>query len=229
MPFPILAAIAAVQAIGGAAKAVKGASDRNAAEREAEQLLKMRKPYEIPKEVYDVLNATQSQAQSGFNAETLDYLTSQTNQAFSGSIDIAKQLGADPNALSAIFGQKINSIMEIGAQNHQLQMQNFSQYLNALQSVSANKDAKWQSEQNLIKDRQQAAQAKRLAGQQEVAGGTNMIISAAGNYAMGSLYQNSQGDVGGYIPQTTNTTGYVPPPIISQSQLLRQQGLRIGG
>lgn len=206
MPFPILAAIAAVQAIGGAAKAAKGASDRNAAEREAENLLKQRKPYEIPKEVYDVLNATQSQAQSGFNAETLDYLTSQTNQAFSSSVDIAKQLGADPNALSAIFGQKINQIMEIGAQSHQLQMQNFSQYLNALQSVSANKDAKWQSEQNLIKDRQQAAQAKRLAGQQDVAGGTNMVLNAASNYALSRLYANNGGDGGGWGNGSGGTT-----------------------
>lgn len=209
-------AVGAISIGVGVVKGAKAKKDAKAAQAKIQ-------PYKTPQEVYDVLNATQSNAGSGFDATTLDYLTNQSDNAFAGSLGTAERLGADPNALSAIFGQKINGIMEIGAQNHQMQMSNFSAYLNALSSVGANDAAEQKSKQDLLKDQlQQIAQEKQIASQQ-ISQGINAGIAGAANYSMGKLY-NPDGtlkikkkdfDANDYISMVQqqnaqNTRGYNP-------------------
>lgn len=212
-------AVGAVSIGVGVAKDIKANKDSKAAQAKI-------KPYETPKEIYDVLNATEANAGSGFDPETLNFLTNQSDNAFGGSLATAERLGADPNALSAIFGQKVNSIMEIGAQNHQLQMANFSAYLNALNSVGANDAAEQKSKQDLLKDQlQKIAMEKQIAAGQ-ISQGINAGIAGISNAAMAKLY-GTGATPNTYAPQTTNTTGYVPPPVTSTSQTLRQTGLQI--
>lgn len=174
----------AVGAVSIGAGVVKGAK----ANRDARAAQARIKPYETPQEVYDVLNATQNNAQTGFDPTTLNYLTNQSDNAFAGSLATAERLGSDPNALSAIFGQKVNGIMEIGAQNHSLQMQNFNAYINAQSAVAANSASEQKSAQDLLKDQlQQIAMNKQIAAGQ-ISQGVNAGISAYSNYQMAKLY-----------------------------------------
>lgn len=211
--------LAAVSVGLGVAKEIKASKANKAAQGKIE-------PYQTPQEVYDVLNATEANATSGFDANTLNYLTNQTDNAFAGSLATAERLGADPNALSAIFGQKINGIMEIGAQNHQLQMQNFSAYLNALNAVGSNDAAEQKSKQDQLKDQLQKISMDRQIAAGQISQGINTGISTLSNAQMMKLYANGLPDA--YVGnQTTNSTGFTPPPITSTSQTLRQTGLQI--
>lgn len=219
MPVALIPAALAAFQIG------KGIVDSNNAKKDAREAQARIKPYKTPQEVYDVLNATKYNAQSGFDPQTLDYLTNQTDSAFSGSLSTAEKLGADPNALSAIFGQKINGIMQIGAENHQIQMQNFSAYINALNAVGAGNAAEQKSVQDQLKDQLQKISIDKQIATQQISAGINTGLSTLSNYQMGQLYKQNNGAATTYIPQTTNSTGYLTNPITAQS--LRQTGLQI--
>lgn len=152
------------------------------------KLLGQRKAYQTPQEVFDILNATQNNASQGLDATTLNYLTNQTDQAFSSSIGAANRLGADPNDLSAIFSQKVNSIMQIGAQNHQANMANFRQYLNALGTVADNKAAEYKSQQDIIKDKLQAAGVNLQTATGNISSGVNTVLSSLSAAQIANLY-----------------------------------------
>lgn len=185
------------------------------------------KPYKTPQEVYDVLNATKYNAQSGFDPATLNYLTGQTDNAFGGSLATAERLGADPNVLSGIFNQKVDAIQGIGAQNHQLQMQNFSAYVNALNATGANDAAQQKSQQDLLKDQLQKIANDKAVASGQITQGINAGISTLSNYELAQLYKNNNGTANNYIPQTTNSTGFVPNAVTPTSQTLRATGLQI--
>lgn len=185
MPW-IAAALAAVQVVGGVVKNAK-------ANKATKELLKERKPYETPDEVFKILNATQANAQSGYDAETLDYLNNQTDRAFSSAIGASELLGGDPNDLSAIFDQKMQQVMKIGAENHALNMTNFNKYLGALDSVAGNKSAEWQSQQNYLKDDLQAAAAEKALAQENIGNGLNLGLNAASALYAEKLYKDNKG------------------------------------
>ncbi len=174
--------IGGVQAAGGIYQTISGNAAKNKA-------LAKRKPYQTPQEIIDILNATQSNAQLGFNPETLAYLTNQTDRAFTGALGTAERLGADPNDLSALFDQKMQSIMKIGAQDHAYNMENFSKYLSALDSVAANKAAEQKSQQDIIKDQLQSAAQEIQTGTANISGGINTAMGAYAAGQTGNLYK----------------------------------------
>ena len=174
-------ALAAVQVGTGIAKNAK-------ANKATKELLKERKPYETPDEVFKILNATQANAQSGYDAETLDYLNNQTDRAFSSAIGASELLGGDPNDLSAIFDQKMQQVMKIGAENHALNMTNFNKYLGALEMVGKSSDAEYVSEQNLIKDKLQAEAAKKAQADENIQNGLNLGLEAGSSIISNDLY-----------------------------------------
>jgi len=180
MPWVALA-LAAVQVGTGIAKNAK-------ANKATKELLKERKPYETPDEVFKILNATQANAQSGYDAETLDYLNNQTDRAFSSAIGASELLGGDPNDLSAIFDQKMQQVMKIGAENHALNMTNFNKSLGALEMVGKSSDAEYVSEQNLIKDKLQAEAAKKAQADENIQNGLNLGLEAGSSIISGDLY-----------------------------------------
>jgi hypothetical protein len=158
------------------------------AKKERNRLLAQEKAYQTPQEIYDALSASENYASQGFDPITLNYLNTQTNQAFSSGVNSAEFLGADPNTLSSLFGQKIDSIMKIGAQNHQLNTQNFSQYLNALNTLGANKAAEQRSQQDILKDKIQAESANVASSAQGISNGLNTMLSSLDASAVSSLY-----------------------------------------
>lgn len=172
---------------------VKGGKAKN----DFEAAMKLRKPFETPDELYKLLQATQNNAQSGFDAETLDYLTSESDRAFTGSLTTTQRMGGTPNDASALFDQKLQGIMKIGAQNHALNLENFSKYLGALNTMADSKAAEWASQQDILKDRLQAANANRAAAAKNVEGGLNTIIGAASSYLSGQLGEEGTDRVGG--------------------------------
>ena len=146
------------------------------------------KAYKTPQEVFDILNATQNNASQGLDPVTLNYLTNQTDQAFSSSIGAATRLGADPNDLSGIFSQKIDSIMKIGAENHQANMNNFSAYLSALGTVADNRAAEFKSQQDIIKNRLQATGVNLATATGNISGGLNTVLSTLTSSQIANLY-----------------------------------------
>lgn len=151
-------------------------------------LLSQEKAYQTPQQVFDILHATQNNASQGYDPNTLNYLNSQTDQAFSTAVGASARAGGDPNDLSALFGQKINSIMKIGADNHQLNTQNFSQYLSALGSVADNNAAEQKSQQDILKNKLQAAGVNMASSTGNISGGLNTILSTLSADKMARLY-----------------------------------------
>lgn len=158
------------------------------AKKKQRALLAQRKPYQTPKEILDILNATQSNASRGYDPTTLDYLTSQTDQAFAGSLGVLNRNGGDPNDASALFTQKINEIMKIGANDHEAKMKNFSAYLGALDSVASNKAAEQKSKQDIIKDELQAEGLNIQNSTTNISNGLNTIEGSLSAMGIENLY-----------------------------------------
>lgn len=167
------------------------------AKKERNRLLAQEKAYQTPQEIYDALNASENYASQGFDPTTLNYLNTQTDQAFSSGVNSAEFLGGDPNTLSSLFGQKIDAIMKIGAQNHQLNTQNFSQYLSALDTLGANKAAEQKSQQDILKDKIQAQSANVQSASQGVSNGLNTVLSTLSASQLSNLYKNKNASTTG--------------------------------
>ncbi len=197
---PVSAALTAGQAVLGTIEAVSGSQ-------RAKRLLQMRRAYQTPEEYYKILQQAQSTAGTGYDPFTLSYLTDQTDQAFSSTLGTAERLGANPNDLSGLFNQKVNSIMKIGAENHALNMENMGKYITALDVVGQNKAAEQKSQQDLIKDQQQAAAADKQAGLQNIFGAANTFLSG---YAADKANQL-------FAPKTTPTVTQPGPTYTPQS------------
>ena len=182
MPIPLTMALGGLQAGMGIIQSI-GANSR------MKRLRGQRKAYETPEEYLDILQATQMMAQQGFDASTLSYLTNQGDRAFSSAVGAATRLGANPNDLSNILDLKLQNSFKIGAENHRLNMENFSKYLSAVDVIGQNKAAEWKSQQDFIKDDMQAAAAEKAAGVQNIAGGINAGISSYASQQTSQLYK----------------------------------------
>jgi hypothetical protein len=157
------------------------------------------KAYKTPQEVFDIYNAAQNNASQGLDAATLNYLTNQTDQAFSSTIGTANRLGADPNDLSEIFNQKVNAIMKIGAENHSLNMANFDKLQAARGLIADNKAAEFKSQQDIIKNKLQAAGVNLQTATGNIGNGLSTVLA--------SLAGNQIGDYFGTTPVATTGTG----------------------
>lgn len=190
--------IGGAQAVLGGIQTISG----NAAKKKA---LAQRKPYQTPQEITDILNLTESNAQQGYDPNTLAYLTNQTDRAFSGALGTAELLGANPNDLSGIFDQKIQGLMKIGAENHQSNMENLSKYLGALDSVASNKAAEQKSKQDIVKDYLQAAGQEVQTGTANISGGINTAFSSLVAGKTGGIYgQQKPAKIKAPPPQYSN-------------------------
>lgn len=158
--------------------------------RELNALVKQRKAFETPDEIFNILNATQSKASNGLGAETLDYLNTNNDRAFSSAVGSANLLGGDPNSSAAIFDQNFQGLMKIGSENHAANLKNFSQYLGALDTVAQNNAAEQISKDNLLKDQIQAKAAAAADANKTIQNGINTMIGAGSAYAAGQLYKD---------------------------------------
>lgn len=178
---PVGVALGAVQTGYGIYESIRSKAKIN-------KLLKKRKAYQTPQEITDILNATEYNAQQGFDSASLDYFSDQNDAAFSSSIAAAERLGSDPNLLSQIFYQNVDGIRRVTADSHRIQMEKFGQYINALGLVADNDAAEQKSQQDLLKDELQAAGAGLAAGAANVSGGVNTLLSTLSANQIGNLY-----------------------------------------
>ena len=156
------------------------------------KLLSQRTSYKTPAEINQILQATQQNASLGLDPSTMDFLNNKTNTSFASSLDVIQRLGGDPNAMSSIFGQKVDALGNIAEMDTQAKMRNFSAYLSALDTVATNKTAEWKSEQDIIKDKLQAAGADLNTANQNISGGVNMVTGAIGSQMTMDLYKNKK-------------------------------------
>lgn len=182
---PVGAGIAGVQGALGIIQSIS-------ADAKLKKLMARRTAYKTPEEYFTILQATQNAAQQGYDPFTLNYLTNQTDRAFDQASGAATRLGANPNDLGALFDQKMQGIMKIGAENHALNLASFSKYLSAVDVIGQNKAAEQVSADNLIKDQMQAAAADKAAGVQNVGSAANAFISMSSAAKTSDLYKQIQ-------------------------------------
>lgn len=178
----------------GAGQMVLGATQKEKADDDAKKALAMRKPYKTPEELYKILQATEYNAQNGFDPATLAYLTNQTDRAFDSALGTAELLGANPNDLSALFDQKLQATLKIGSENAALSMENFSKYLSANQMIASSKDAEWQDAENKVKDLQQQAGVAKAQATQQISEGLNTVVSGIGQLGTSDLYSETDSE-----------------------------------
>lgn len=181
--------MAVAGAVLGVAQLGYGIFKSSQASNEADKALAKRRQYQTPAEYYKILQATQNAAQSGLDPTTLQYYNNTIDQTFSSALNTSEQLGADPNDLSALFDKKVQAMMQIGAEDHRINTENFSRYLSAADMIAKSKDAEFFSGQDLIKDQQQKAAVDKQNATGQINAGFNTLVSTAANYATNKLYK----------------------------------------
>jgi hypothetical protein len=181
-------------------------------------------PYETPDAFYKGLNLTLNNAQG--DTLTRDFQQEQLDNAFSSYLSSATRLGADPNDLSAVFGQKIQGLMNVGQQFHQSNLQAFSSLLAGYNALAENKTAEQVSRNNIIKNRIQAENANFKTANDNIGGGLSSLLSSLSSKGIMDLFSpgpdSSPAVAGGIInniPKTgsltapINTTGRINPSV----------------
>lgn len=176
----------------GAAQAVLGAIQAGKARKEVKGLVGQLKPLEIPGQITDILNLNLSNAQG--DLQTQNYETQNLDNAFSSSLGSATRLGADPNDLSALFGQKINGILAIGEQTHQSRTAAFSSLIGALQNTADYNVARQVSINDIIKNKIQAANSNLATGTANLGSGVSNVLNSLSAAALAKLYKTNNGN-----------------------------------
>lgn len=178
------AALGGVQAIAGGIQAISG-------NRRLKRLMNQREVYKMPDEVYDAFNLATNNAQTGYSADTMKYLTGQTDRALSSSLGALERMGGDPNDIMNIFDASMQNILKIGAENDQVQFQKLNSVFAGLQGIQQGKDAEYASREALLKDKMAMEAQKVQAGMQNLQSGLNLGMSALSNMESMDLYKQA--------------------------------------
>jgi hypothetical protein len=220
---------AGISGVVGLAQTLIESGKAKKANKELGRLFKQRKSFQTPDEVFQILQMNENNAQAGFGAETLDYLTSGANVGLSSSLSTAKMLGADPNALGATVDSYFRDIFKIGGENELMKLKKFDGLQNALTMVAQNKEAEQISKDNLIKDQMQAQAQKVGAAQQGVQSGLNLGLNALSTFATKNMYGNKNGTNSSTTNTVTNTVGSPASEVLTPAELLRRKQLQDAG
>lgn len=183
--------LAALQTGLGIFETISGNSQLNS-------LQKQRQAYVTPDAINKIFSLSLSQA--GGDTQTRDFQNQQLDTAFAGMSNTALKLGADPNDLSGMWEQLINGKIKVGQDFHASNMDAMNKVYSALNLVADNKAAEWRSQQDILKDKIQAAAGKVQAGYQNISGGLNTGLAAEQSALTRDMWKNK--------PVTTpNNTG----------------------
>jgi hypothetical protein len=195
----------------GIGQSILGAIQGIGGNQRLKRLMSQRKAYSTPEEFYQILQATQNRASEGFDAFSLNYMTSQTDRAFSEGVGDINRLGGDANDVASLFDRKVQGLMKIGVENHAENLKNFNSYLSAVDMIGKNKEAEWASEQDILKDKMQAAGADKAAGTQNVFNGINAVTANMTAKKQADLFQTTNSStpdlVSGFSPGVQPTSG----------------------
>lgn len=196
-----------------------GLFEKAATRRRQNKLFRQRSTYQTPDELFDVRNALESRM-GGLDPAVLQYLTGETDRAFGSGLGVLQRGGGDPNDVSALFDQKINAIMDIGAKSHAVSMENFSKVLSATAAIGESRTAEWQSRENLLRDRLAAEGVNFQNANAGLQSGLNTIIAAGSAYAQSQLYKDKK-------VKDNSTTSFLPTT--ANSRLLDNNLIYTGG
>lgn len=175
----------------GLAQGIAGAIGGIGANKKIKDLVASRKAYSTPDEIFQMLNATEFNAQG--DTKTRDFETGQIDRGFGQAIGTAEFLGADANSLSSLFDSRVNSLLKVGEQYHASNMESFGKYLGALDEVAKNKVSEQISADNLIKDKIQALAKQKTDATANVGNGLNAIIGGLAADQTMNLYKELPG------------------------------------
>jgi hypothetical protein len=193
--------------IAGGVQAAVGAGQTIAGNAKLKRLFSQRKAFQTPQEIFDILNMTENNAQTGLSSETTQYLTDQADRGLTSQLGVATRLGADPNQIGATLDNYFQDIFKIGNENEIQKLKKFDSVANALQLVAQNKEAEFQSKDNLIKDQMQSAAQKVASGQQNLQSGLNLGLNAASAFSTQDLYKTQFSKLQQLLGGGTITTG----------------------
>lgn len=177
-------AIAGIQGVAGAVQSI-------AANQKLKKLFKERKAYKTQQETYDIKNATAYNQQTGYGADTLNFLQNQGERGLSNGLNTLLQLNGDANMVSGLQDNFMQEMRKIGADDSMLQMRKFDQFLAATDSLAKSKDAEFQSADNLIKDQMQMYAQKAQAGQKNIQSALNLGLSSLAGAETQNLLKSS--------------------------------------
>jgi len=168
-------------------------------------LLSQRKAFQTPQQIYDIVNATLSQAQG--DTITRDFETNEIDQGLSNTLGAATRLGANPNDLSSFFQQSILGKMKVGQEFHASNTAAFSNVINSFKLLADNKDAEYASQQDILKDKLAAAGVNLQTANSNISGGINTTLGSLSSLGLTNLFKINQ-------PQTQ--AGITGQPDLSQ-------------
>lgn len=162
-------------------------------------------PYTTPDAFYQGLNLTESRAQG--DTITRQFQQDQLDNAFAGYLGAATNLGADPNQLSAVFGQKIQGLMKVGEQFHQSNTEAFSAMLAGFNALAENKTAEQVSKNDIVKNRIQAENANFKTANDNIGNGLNTLLASLSSKGIMDLFsKNSDNSGSGYVAPLATTS-----------------------
>lgn len=191
-------------AVGGLIQGGIGAVQQGKNNRNLRRLFRQREAFQTPEEIFDIVNMTANNAQTGLGAETTNYLTGQADRGLTASLDAATRLGADPNQIGGVLDSYFQDIFSIGNENELAKMRKFDSLMSATQLLAQNKEAEWASQQEILKDQMAMYGQRAQAGAQNLNNGLNLALSGAAS-ALTPTYPLTN-------PQTA-ITGRRPTPL----------------
>lgn len=186
---------AAAQAGAGVLQMGIGAIQSAVGNARLKRLMQQRTAYTTPQEYFDANNMALNAAQSGYSAQSMSYLTNQTDRALSSSLGTVSKMGGDPNDVAAIFDRSVQAIMKTTSDNELLKMQKFNKVYETVNTLAKERTAEWADKEAILKDKMAAEAMKVAAGNKNQESGLNMALGAGANKAIGNLF-----------PQTTSVT-----------------------
>lgn len=187
--------VAVAAAVVGVTGIVVGAVQTGKANKRIKNAMAQRKAYKTPDEVFQLLNSAESKAQG--DTITRDFQQNQLDMGFADALGTAETLGAGPNQLSSLFGQKIQGMLQVGEEFHRSNMEAWGNYAKALAVVGENKAAEQASQDNIWKDYMAALSKQKEAGQATTNAGINSLIGGISAYGTGQLYKDKSSGGGG--------------------------------
>lgn len=199
------AAVAA--AVVGITGTAIGAAKEGKVNKKIDAALAKRKPYQTPDEIFKILNASENKSQG--DTITKDFETNQLDSSFANALNTSEMLGADPNSLSTLFGQKVQGLLKVGNDFHASNMESFGNFMNALKIVGDNKAAEQISADNIWKDYMQSLSKQKSDANSTMNSGINAILGSIGTYGTEQLYKNNNktGSTGGGNFSNTGISG----------------------
>lgn len=171
----------AVQAGIGVVQAGIGIAQSISGNKRLKRLLQQREDYKAPDEIMQQFQMAQQQAQTGYSSETLAYLTKNTNNSLTSSLDAATKLGGNPNDIASIFSRNVDAIMKTASDSELAKVQKFDKLYTAIAGVVQAKDAEFADRRAKHDDLVAREKDKIDAAKQNIQSGVNAITGAVAN------------------------------------------------